>query len=147
MGIHTRARYTDAEALAAAIAGGLSEFVWKDASEEALSDLNRTATLDWTDLDLTAYTSANAKRVTCVLDIYVDSINGGEAYLYVRKNGTTPLHLSQALVQAKRGDTAGAKSRLTVPCGLDNGQVLEYRIYIIGTIQIDSHIFILEYAE
>ena len=65
--------------------------IWKDASERALSDEDRTTDLDWTVLDLTAYTSTDAKLALLLLSFRTR--NAGTSWdncLFVRKNGTTP---------------------------------------------------------
>ncbi|GAI87498.1 unnamed protein product, partial [marine sediment metagenome] len=85
---HTR--YTDAEALAAAIAGGLSKVIWEDTSVAVMTDWERTVHLGWTDLDLTAYTSENAKLAILLLQMSAVTIGTGYSDLAVRKNGTTP---------------------------------------------------------
>ncbi|OGN97552.1 MAG: hypothetical protein A2Y89_06715 [Chloroflexi bacterium RBG_13_51_18] len=138
-------KYTDAEALAAGIAGGLSKIVWKDNGVAALADLNRTVTLDYTVLDLTVYTSANAKSAILRLIIAVDSYTGASsAWLGVRKNGSgATLH---PVVYAHT-DSASVYTENDVIVGLDSGQVLEYKIFIGGTIQVDSHIQVLGYIE
>ena len=147
MAVHT-IPYTDAEALAAAIAGGLNKIVWKDASEQALADLNRTTTLDWTDLDLTAYTSADAKFAILTLIIAVDSIEGvSGAYIGVRKNGTTPTWYQVVNVASRNGDIAGSSHYATAIVGLDSGQVIEYILSMYTTIQFDSYINVLGYIE
>ena len=149
MGIHTHARYTDAEALAAAIAGGLSEVIWKDASERALIDLNRTTTLDWTDLDLTASTSANAKFAVLKCLIHIDSITAGSAnyaWLELRKNGTTPTYRAGITVDGG-WIIAGSYFVSEVIVGLDAGQIVEYKLTAAGTVQFDSYIDVLGYIE
>ena len=126
----------------------LSQVKWKDASENALTDLNRTSTLAYTDLDLTAFTSAAAKFAILRLGISVDSISaGGSAYLAVRKNGTAPSAPPILWIGAAAGDAAGAYHYITTLVGLNTGQVIEYQISVGGTIQIDSYIDVLGYIE
>lgn len=145
---HHEIPYTDAEALAAAIAGGLSKVVWKDVSERALSDLNRTTSLDWTDLDLTAYTSSDAKFVIIMAFVNIDSITGaGYGNYYLRKNGTTPAYQPLSMFGYYRGDLAGGVDTKMWVIGLDSGQVIEYKISVSGTIQFDTYIDVLGYIE
>lgn len=126
----------------------VSKIVWKDASEVALNDDDRTALLDWTDLDLTAYTSANAKFAILLLDIVVDSISaGGSAWLWVRKDGTEPTISPGIRTADTEGDEALAHRVGIAIVGMASGQVIEYKIAVFGTIQVDSTISVLGYIE
>ena len=142
---HTR--YTDAEALAAAIAGGLSKVVWKTTPSVAMTDPPRTVTLNWTDLDLTAYTSENAKLAILLIRFRATVIGAG-AYseLEVRKNGTTATSTPRLRIDGS-GITAGTDQYLDVVVGLDSGQVLEYRIDVGEGWTVDSRIVVLGYIE
>ncbi len=141
------ARYTDAEALAAAIAGGLSKVIWKDASETALADLNRTETVDWTDLDLTAYTSSDAKFAILGLRLRADILGTSDTELRLRKKGTAPA-AQQRLGLDAAGTTAGVFHRKQLIIGLDSGQVIEYTIVLgPGGWQVDSIVDVLGYIE
>ena len=125
-----------------------SQVVWKDASQYALQDSDRSTTLEWTDLDLSAFVSSSAKLVYLKLMLHVDSIAAdGGAILGVRKNGTTPDDYPASKVDYKAGDRDGIWYRLHAWCGLDANQVLEYSIAITGTIQVDSTISVLGYIE
>lgn len=139
--------YLDADALAAAIAGGLNEIIWKDASEEALADTGRTTDLAFTDLDLTAYTSADAKFAILRLFMYVNSITGGNATLDVRKNGTTPDKAGRIKVDANAGDVATSTSQGFVIVAIDADEVMEYEIEVTGTIDLETQIAVLGYIE
>lgn len=123
--------------------------VWKDASENAMTDGNRTSTLGYTDLDLTAYTSAIAKLALVRLRIHVDTITPvAYAYLGIRKNGTTPSAIAVEWLASAKGDIAGVNySDGFWIIGVDSGQVIEYTITISGTIQVDSYIDVLGYIE
>ena len=146
MGIHTHARYTDAEALAAAIAGGLSKVIWKDASERALTDEDRTELLGWTDLDLTAYTSANALfAIVQLLLIAKISGSAGMSIIQFRKNGTTPTYTPMLIIQYTQPNWT--YSTLIAIVGLDSGQVLEYRLSPATDATIHSYLDILGYIE
>lgn len=141
-------RYTDAKALAAGIAGGLSNVIWKDASEVALSDTNRTGALAFTDLDLTAYTSADAKYAILLLRMVVDSVSEAAfAALQIRKNGTTPDDAPRVYVGETKGDKAYGASYCFAIIAMDADEVIEYTIAISGTIQVDSFIAVLGYIE
>lgn len=140
-------RYTDAEAVAAAKAAGLSKVVWKDASSTALTDFDRTEILDWTDLDLTDYTSPDAKFAILGLRMRADTVGTDDSSLKIRKNGTTP-GISPILTMDAAGTTAGVYQRLVIIIGLDSGQVIEYCIAVgPGGWQVDSIIDVLGYIE
>jgi hypothetical protein len=125
-----------------------SGIVWKDASERALFDANRSASLTWTDLDLTAYTSADAVIAIVKMELQVDSITPpGRAELGIRKNGTTPSYYPQLRVSDVNGDAAGAVRHMIALIGLDSGEIMEYEIAISGTIQVDTFIEVLGYIE
>ena len=126
----------------------LNKVVWKDVSEQALYDANRTATLDWTDLDLTALTSVAAKYALIVLVLKIDSISAG-AYckLEVRKNGTTPTYNNRLDSHYSGGNRAGSNVFMSCVIGLDAGQVIEYRLTVDGTIQFDTYVRVVGYIE
>jgi len=137
-----RKSYVDAAAV------DRSKVIWKATSENALTDSDRTASLGFTDLDLTAYTSADAKFAIVRLYIKIDSITpAATATLDIRKNGNTPDVCSRVRVSSLNGNIAGAQDLETAIIGLDGGQVLEYAITIGGTIQVDSMIDVLGYIE
>jgi len=140
------AKYTDAAALAAAIAGGLSEVVWKDTPSNALTDLNRTVSLDWTDLDLTAFTSANAKFAILLLRMNIDAHTDGDLYLHTLQNGTTPSVSTMILVKEANAVASSFWEHYCI-IGLDTGQVIQYKITLTGTAQIDSYLEVLGYIE
>jgi len=119
--------------------------VWKDASEAALTLTNQAATVDWTDLDLTAYTSANARMAYLQLTLTVDTATK-DYYLAVRKNGTTPGQFP--LVRVNQGNANAADVFMGyVIVGLDSGQICEYRIDVEAGGQCDVQIDVLGYWE
>ena len=123
-------------------------FVWKDASESALSLTNQTSDINWTDLDLTAYTSSTARVAYLRLKVNVDSITSGDsAILQVRKNGTTPVRMPRCMAKYDNGDRAGADIYAFVLVGMDSGQVIEYELNLSGSIQVDITINVLGYFE
>ena len=136
---------TDHLALFGAASTLVNRVVWKDASEVALADTNRTTDLDWTDLDLTATTSATAKFVIIQFIINTDAWTDGYCRFAIRKNGTTPVSSIRLYHSVELG-TTGRKSLLAI-CGLDSGQVIEYEIHIVGTGQYDSSLEVLGYIE
>lgn len=123
----------------------VSKVIWKDASTRPLEDAGRTVTLDWTDLDLTAHTSANAKLALLRLAIYTEPYTSGEVHLAVRKNGTTPM--AYPYVSGSREDVTAYWRRQFVIVGLDAGQVIEYTIVITETATVYSYIDVLGYIE
>ena len=124
-----------------------SKVIWKDVSEAALTDTNRTSTLDWTDLDLSAYTSPNAKLAILRLGLGADTIGADPvSEVAVRKNGTTPSYYPVMRLD-KAGVTASSHHDMVTPIGLDSEQKIEYKI-IVGTgWQVDTYIRVLGYIE
>jgi len=138
----------DQEAAPKGYVDALTKVVWKDASEQAMIDGNRLATLDWTDLDLTAFTSATAKIAYLELQLRADTVgNGSFVYLSVRKNGTTPT-FTPILIQGTE-IKAMVSYRRDILVGLDSGQVIEYRIASGDWTgwQIDTNIQVFGYIE
>ena len=118
--------------------------IWLAVSASVLNLDDQTVTTDWTDLDLTAKTSANAKIAILELLVKLDSYTSGACQLQVRKNGTTPAYN----VMIDKGDTAiGLDTLAMVLCGLDTGQVLEYRVRMTGTLQADFEIWLIGYID
>lgn len=127
--------------------GSFSKVVWKDASEEALSDVDRTVTLSYTDLDLSAYISADAKfAIIAVTIIPVTIGTGGQCVVLVRKNGTTPDHCCRVNVD-KDGCTANQYHQHQKIVGLDAGQVVEYYISIGTGWKLTTYIDVVGYIE
>lgn len=125
-----------------------SKVVWKDVPERALRLLNQTEDLDWTDLDLTAYTSASAKIAILGLRLKIDSLTNTAVALWkVRKNGTTPSYYPRIRAGSEMGDTTYADLFEYALVGLDSGQVIEYELGVTGTIQVDVEIRVLGYIE
>lgn len=132
---------------AKAASGGGSSVIWKDASVRVMSDTNRTVTKNWTDLDLTGYTSANAKIAILHMLLISDITGPGDnvSRLLVRKNGTYPPYYPRIFI----GTTYPDKSYvgMIAMCGLDASQILEYRIEIAAGAQMDSFLELLGYIE
>jgi len=135
------------EAASKAYVDAFSKVIWIDAPSSAMTDLNRVASLGWTDLDITAKTSADAKLALLSLWLRPDVVGTGiHSFLSVRKNGTTPSYLPNLIVN-KAQITAGGEVQTFVIVGLDSGQVLEYYIYVATGWQIDTLISVLGYVE
>ncbi len=119
---------------------------WSATSPTALTDSNRTTTSGYTDLDLTANTSATAKFALIRTLMKVNSISaGGVASLYLRKNGETPGAHKSLRLASTQGDAAGAQVAGFEIIALDAGQVLEWNVIISGTIDVDTWIYVLGY--
>lgn len=121
----------------------LSKVIWKNASEQALYLTNQTSTLPFTDLDLSAYTSPNAKFAIINLWVHVDSWTNGHIVFSVRKNGTTPAARPQVYAVI----IAGSYTSNVLIIGLDAGKVLEYTLGFGGTAQVDVIVDTLGYIE
>lgn len=123
----------------------VSKIVGKDASESALNLANQSSSTTWTDLDLTAYTSADAKWAYLRLAVHIDSYASGYVLLRVRKNGTTPTRYP--LCYGAQEDASSNFAEIFVWAEMDSGQVIEYDIFIDGTAQADFNIDVLGYIE
>lgn len=121
----------------------LSKIVWKDASEQALYLVNQTASVPFTDLDMTAFTSAAAKFAIINLWIHVDSWTSGHIVFSARKNGTTPAARPQVYAVI----ITGSYTSNVLIIGLDAGQVFEYTLGFGGTAQADFIVDTLGYIE
>lgn len=125
-------------------------FNWKSSTSDSLSLSNKTSSVSWTDLDLTSVTSADAKLAWLILMLTADSVGAnGYALLGVRKNGETPTDYPYVVMAESLGHTGGPTSTQAaeVIVGMDSGQVVEYQLYIAGTIQVDAKIKVLGYIE
>jgi len=124
-----------------------SKVIWKDASARVLADLNRTVASGWTNLDLTASTSAAAKMAMLELIQGVDVLGTGYTHLSVRKNGTTPT-MQPRVVMHPTEAAVGDYFFTFVIVGLDTSQIIQYFIGV-GTSawQVDSYIDVLGYIE
>ena len=123
-----------------------SKVVWKDVSEAALDDLNRTVSTGWIVLDLSAYTSPNAKLAILRLGLGCDTAGSLVSEVAVRKNGTTPAHYPIMRVDTK-GISVGVWHDVVVPVGLDSEQKIQYRILVGSGWQLDTYIRVLGYIE
>ena len=124
----------------------LSKITWKDVSANALKDESRTTALDWTDLNLTTFTSANAKFALLLLR-FVCPVTGtaGDSRLSIRKNGTAPAEYSHIVTTHFEADWT--YNHLFVIQGLDSGQIIEYKIDVATGATVSSYIDVLGYIE
>lgn len=122
-----------------------SKVVWKTARTLALNQANKTASIDWTDLDLTSATSAKAKFAIVLAQIHIDSYTSGALEFMLRVNGSTDSF--QFYMTATDAPEAGDMANLVGIIGLDSGQVCEYSAAISGTAQADFNVYVLGYIE
>jgi hypothetical protein len=121
--------------------------VWKDLSGQALVDSDRTSTIDFTDLDLTSYTSSDTKLACLLLSIKPDTVGAGDyCSLRVRKNGQTA-GVQPVLFLGKNEATVDCYYYAQVFVGVDSNQIMEYSITVGTGWQIDSWIYVLGYWE
>jgi len=124
-----------------------SRVIWKDISRTAVSDLNRTEDLAFTELDLTDDTSPKAKFAILRMRIKADTVGGGnDSYIAIRKNGTTPAAYP-SLTLDKAAATVGVYNYQTVIIGLDSERKIQYRINVGTNWQVDTRIEVLGYIE
>ncbi|MBA7589427.1 hypothetical protein ES708_31512 [subsurface metagenome] len=125
----------------------LTKIIWKDSSQTAISDLDRTVDLPFTELDITARTSPNAKLAIVRMDFAADVVGtGNECEFEIRKHGTTPAHYPR-LTLDKAGTTVGVYHYMMTLIGLDNEQKIDYAIDVGSGWQVDSRIRVLGYLE
>ncbi|MBA7640891.1 hypothetical protein ES703_48562 [subsurface metagenome] len=125
----------------------LTKFVWKDASQTAMTDLDRTESLPYTDLVLTPFTSPAAKLAILLLRARADTIGTGAATRFsVRKNGTAPAAYPTMTLN-RLGITAGSYHFTQVIVGLDAAQTIEYWIAVGTNWQVDTRISVMGYIE
>ena len=121
------------------------KMVWLAASVELVADTGRTASLAWTDKDITANTSPNAKFAILLLRTNCTAYTNNYAHLEVRKNGDTPTNTPQLMHPSATG--IPDRRYLSAIVGLDSGQVFEYSISVVATGTYDSYIYLLGYIE
>ena len=137
----------DQEAATKLYVDTLSKFIWKDASQTALSDLDRTVSLPFTPLDLLPRTSINAKFAIVRIRVRADTVGAGtDSYVSIRKHGTSPTHYP-VLSLDKAGTTAAVYHYLVTIIGLGDGQKIDYLIDVGTGWQLDTRIEVLGYIE
>ncbi len=125
----------------------LSKVVWKDASQTALNDDNRTSSITWTLLDLIARTSPNAKFAIVRMDLQARVVGiGADSDLKIRKHGTSPAYYPR-LILDKAGTTPYVFKYMMAIIGLGQGQKIDYAIDVGTNWTIDSDIKVLGYIE
>ena len=122
-------------------------FHWLDTPVQVVAQEDKTSDIAYTDVDLTANTSADAAIAMLQLHLHIDSIDSGWAYLRVRKNGLTPTYTPFIGWEDYHMSAGGYVENIvgSVLCGLDTGQIFEYNLDITGTIQVDAYINLLGY--
>ena len=122
------------------------ELIWKDASERALHLANQVAGVAWTDLDLTAFTSATAKIAVIQLRLTVTTVGSAVCSLGIRKNGTTPTYYP-IMSADPYFPIAGNYIAEVCLIGMDTGQVIEYHVSMGAGWDVDCDIEVLAYYE
>lgn len=121
-----------------------AKVVWRATSDLTLNLLNQTATTDWTNLDLTAATSANAKFAIIKLMVHIDSYSSGRVSVRVRKDGTTTPVMD---LEHHAPDMTTPYVYGMVIVEMATGQVIEYSTEISGTAQADFQVRVQGYIE
>lgn len=105
-------------------------------------EITSSSDVTFTDLDLTAYTSANATYV--LLGVYLSDTGAG-AKIYFRKNGASPA--APQYCYALYADVAnkGSSSQILVP--LDTDEVIEYYLDASGTNTASCIVYVIGYME
>ena len=130
----------------ASTTGAGIELVWKGASERALHLANQVAGVAWTDLDLTAFTSATAKIAVIQLRLTVNTVGATVCRLGIRKNGTTPTYYP-IMSADPYFPIAGNYIAEVCLVGMDTGQVTEYTVAMGAGWDVDCDIEVLAYYE
>lgn len=126
---------------------GGDRLIWKDESENALTLIDQTADIDWTVLDLTAYTSVNARFALLNMSVLVDALPTHRCLLAVRKNGTTPETWPGFSIHSNALNVGQRYYNGPVIVALDDAQKIEYRLHIHNSGQVDVSIEVLGYIE
>jgi hypothetical protein len=112
-----------------------------------VTDESRTTELAWTDLDLTAFTSATAKMaILYIRFVVVDAGTSSYNDVRIRPNGSS-FNNPAVFVQGNAAND-GANACNTVIVGMDADQVIEYSIDIAaGGVVLHTYIWVLGYIE
>jgi hypothetical protein len=127
------------------------ELVWKDASASPtpFPIANAVTSVNWTDVDLTATTSATAKIAIIQLKLTPNTVGAsGVCQFGVRKNGTTPTYYPLIRIDIE-APVAGGFETLVTPIGMDTGQVIEYILSMTEAVgwDVTLDIEVLAYYE
>lgn len=126
------------------IISSLVGIVWKDTQPEVLVLPNQSSGIAWTNLDLTAETSASASKAILQVHYKIDSYTDGTLRLELRKNGTTPaLPVRIEIIP----NATGSGIWQVVAVGLDSGEILQYALTLTGTAQVSLSLYLLGYIE
>ncbi len=119
---------------------------WLAASVNLVTDAGRVATLAFTDVDITASTSAIAKFALLMLRVSSNiGAGGNNATLGVRKNGDAPVQFPMVACRQLSADNNYAVGFVIV--ALDAGQIFEYTIVIGAGVTASSSIDLIGYIE
>uniref|UniRef100_A0A6H2A2N2 Uncharacterized protein n=1 Tax=viral metagenome TaxID=1070528 RepID=A0A6H2A2N2_9ZZZZ len=106
----------------------VSKVIWKDAPAAVLDIDNQATSIDWTDLDLTAATSANAKFAILWMEFTVGALGASDwSTFYLRKNGTAA---TTPFWQMFHNWPDWFKITTVFIIGMDAGQVIEYKLVL-----------------
>ena len=123
-----------------------SKVVWLDTPEQIVSDADRTSTLTWTPLDISAQTSSKAKFAILSLKFKADTVGtGNNSGLMVKKGGVVATQYPE--LRLGQEVTVATLYPLEVIVGLSDTQVVDYRISVGTGWQVDSYIYVLGYIE
>jgi len=125
------------------VISSLTGIVWKDAQPSVLTLTNQVADVAFTDLDLTADTSAIATKAILQAIMHCDSYNSGNLAIYLRKNGTNPTIPVRVIFPSP---VAGKDYYSVVIVGLDPDEILEYAL-VVDDGQMDASLHLLGYIE
>ncbi|MBA7573304.1 hypothetical protein ES708_15100 [subsurface metagenome] len=137
----------DQEPATKGYADAFSKVIWKELSETAMDDLNRTISLNRTDLVLTPYTSPIAKIAIVLLRMRAGTVGTANyARLYIRKGGSGAIAYP-IIVLDKAATTVAVYHYQQALIGLNSSQLIWYGIYVGNGWQVDSRISVLGYVE
>lgn len=106
----------------------------------AVEKVNRTTTVGWTDIDVSATLPSNATMAIIIIESFVqiDDTGAGSVRVQVRENGTT-LRAGEgaSYVQGNtptedRWQSSGSRCQVWVP--VDSGRIFEYQVLSSGVI-------------
>lgn len=123
-----------------------NRITWKEPAEIALYLPAQTSPINWTDLDLTAFTSSAAKFAILLVELYGGNYGtSGYNSLRIRKNGTSD---SLVYIWFAYNQPIWNPVMATFILGLDANQIMEYRLKLAsGTPSLYVRIKCLGYIE
>ena len=106
--------------------------IWLDAAPRVLTINNQGTSISWTDLDLTAYTSLNAKFALISLEFMVSSLGATNwTVAYLRKKGTT---VSVPSWSVHPGQNNYFKVNDNFILALDDARKIQYALTLPGDV-------------